>query len=283
MFSIIVFFLAQISIILPRRFHLNLLMRLRFKRDDQVINRLLVEYTLTNSLSKYSYIVDKLSFKKIMNEIQVPCVEVIQEDLSFRERSHLFLVQPKDICVKWNHDSGTTCLLTADMDMFRRVKLFINFERRGLFDYSRRFRENQYSSIKKRAFTEELKLAESVVEFKWHVFSEIEILMIVLKNEDGLFKDFYFDDTRIDLMWGDGVRSDLSQLLPSQNTTKIKDDIQSHLKIDEPYYRIDVIQFNDNSYASEITFNQGGNFDLMFWYRYNELEDRIKQIIRTRV
>lgn len=283
MFSVIVFFLAQISTILPRRFHLNLLVKMRFKKNDQIINRMLVEYSLKKSLRKYSYLVDKLSFKSIMNEIQVPSVKVIQEDLSFRERTRLFLIKPKNVCVKWNHDSGTTCLLTADMDIRRRVKLFINFERRGLYNYSRRFREEQYTSIKKRAFAEELKLAESVVEYKWHVFQEVEILMIVLKNEDGLFKDFYFNLTRIDLMWGNGIRSDLSQLLPSQETVKIKDDIKNYLEIDEPYFRIDIIHFKDKSYASEITFNQGGNFDLMFWNGNNELEDRIKQIIRTRL
>lgn len=283
MFRILVFFLAQISIILPRRYHLSLLMKIRFKKNDQIINRLLVEYSLRSSLRNYSYLVDKLSFKRIMNEIQVPCVRVIQEDLSFLERTHLFLIRPKNVCVKWNHDSGTTCLITADMNIRRRAKLFINFERRGLYNYSRRFREDQYISIKKRSFTEELKLAVSVVEYKWHVFKEVEILMIVLKNESGLYKDFYVNLTRIDLMWGAGVRSDLSQLLPSQETVKIKDDIKNYLEIDEPYFRIDVIHFNDKSYASEITFNQGGNFDLMFWNGNNELEDRIKQIIRTRL
>lgn len=281
--------LHQIASILPDRFFLKVLFRLKmgYKLDldnPQTFSEKLQWLKLYNRKPEYTTMVDKAAVKEyvakiIGEEYIIPTLGVWDrfEDIDFDSL-------PNQFVLKTTHGGGNTgvviCKDKSSFDM-ASAKAKLNKSLRSCI--YRRYKEWPYKNVKHRIIAEEY-ITDSTGElndYKFFCFNgEPKVMFIASERLTGVKFD-YFDMNFNHLPFEQGGPSSKKQHTRPKNMDKMVD-ISTKLSTDIPHVRVDLYDVDGKVYFGELTFFDSSGyakFEPEEWdYKFGEWIELPKKI-----
>lgn len=284
-----VYLLYQIASILPDRFFLKVLFRLKmgYKLDldnPQTFSEKLQWLKLYNRKPEYTTMVDKAAVKEyvakiIGEEYIIPTLGVWDrfEDIDFDSL-------PNQFVLKTTHGGGNTgVVICKDKSSFDKESAKTRLNKSLKSCIYRRYKEWPYKNVKHRIIAEEY-ITDSTGElndYKFFCFNgEPKVMFIASERLTGVKFD-YFDMNFNHLPFEQGGPSSKKQHTRPKNMDKMVD-ISTKLSTDIPHVRVDLYDVDGKVYFGELTFFDSSGyakFEPEEWdYKFGEWIELPKKI-----